>query len=268
LINGENDMTCHARIVCKLSLAAIVVLLFQFAPAQAQFLRFVATSGDDANNCATPNLACRSLQRAHDAASSGSKIVVLDSGEFGIITITKSIAIAATGVHAHLFVISGGTGTTKITIKAGPDDVIDLDGLAMGRAAPEGANSGIDFIGGGKLHVRNCVIRNFGTAGIFVRGAGRKQVFVSDCTIADNKHGIWARAGHNVFLDRVTVEGNLGSGVRSQGSAAVVRISNSTVVDNGRGLNAVGGGTIVSLGNNAIIANDTNGAPTSTASLK
>jgi hypothetical protein len=259
-------MTHYARIFCTLSLAAIVVLLLQLAPALAQNLRFVATFGSDGNNCFNPNPAgaCRTLQRAHDTAAAGNKIVVLDSGDFDNITITKSIAIAAIGVHGSV-----ATGNpTNIIINAGPDDVIDLDGLAMGQNAPAGANNGIDFIGGGKLHVRNCVIRNFGTAGIFVRGAGRKQVFVSDCTIADNKHGIWARAGHSVFLDRVTVEGNLGNGVRSQGSAAVVRISNSTVVDNGRGLNAVSGGKIVSLGNNTIIANDTNGAPTSTASLK
>jgi hypothetical protein len=91
---------------------------------------------------------------------------------------------------------------------------------------------------------------------------------VSDCTIANSKHGIWARSGSNVFLNRVTIDGNEGNGVRSQGSGAKVHISNSMVVNNGKGLAAAHGGEIISLGNNVVLGNSVNGAPTSTDALK
>ncbi|MPZ56725.1 MAG: hypothetical protein GEU91_09570 [Rhizobiales bacterium] len=248
-------------------LGAIVILLLQLAPAQAQFSLFVATSGADADTCFSPATACRTLQRALDAAPAGSKIIVLDSDSFGFVTINKSIAIAATGVHANVF----GSSATQITINAGPNDAVYLEGLAMGRTVLSGANSGIEFNSGGKLHVRNCVIRNFGTAGIDIRGAGSKQVFISDCTIANNRHGILARPGNGnalVFLDRVTVEGNLRDGVRSQGSGATVRLNNSTITHNGTGLARMNGGRLISFGNNAIRDNDTDGAPTATQPLR
>ena len=252
-----------ARALC----GAVFVLLLQLAPALAQEARFVATFGSDANICtlATP---CRTLQRAHDVfpATSGYKIVVLDSGEFFPVTITKSIAIAATGVHANLI------GGTSITINAGPTDVVYLDGLAMGRNEPAGDTSGIRFNSGARLHVRNCAIRNFGTAGIYVQGAGSKRVFISDCTIANNFHGVFVKpagaSSSTVQLDRVTIEGNSGHGIRAVENGAVVRVGNSTITDNNRGLSAGSGGTIISFGNNAIHGNNANGAPTSTVSLK
>ncbi|MPZ55754.1 MAG: hypothetical protein GEU91_04495 [Rhizobiales bacterium] len=248
-------------------LGAVFILCLQIAPAQAQQLRYVATSGSDANDCFSPNVGfvCRSLQRAHDVATPGAKIVVLNSGDFFSVTITKSIAIVATGVHANLY----GDPLTMIIINAGPNDVVYLEGLAMGLNTPTSAGSGIQFNSGGKLHVRNCVIRGFGTAGIDIRGSGSKRVFVSDCTIANNRHGILARGGNAlVFLDRVTIEGNLRDGIRSQGSGATVRINNSTITHNGTGLSSVNGGKLISFGNNAIRDNDTNGAPTATQPLR
>jgi hypothetical protein len=254
--------------IARAVLGAFFVLLLHFAPAQAQLNRYVATFGNDANTCTTQGLACLTLQRAHDVAPAGSKIVVLDSGDFGTVAITQSIAIAATGVHAK---VDNGFGS-KIFINAGPNDVVYLEGLAMGQNAPVAANSGIQFNSGGRLHVRNCVIRNFGTAGIFIRGGGTKRVFISDCTIANNFHGVLVKpagAGSSrVQLDRVRIEGNSGHGIRAVGSGALVRVSNSTIANNSRGLSAANNGKIVSFGNNAIIDNNVNGAPTSTIALK
>jgi len=249
-------------------LGAVFALCLQIAPAQAQLNRYVATFGNDANNCTHQGLACLTLQRAQDVAPPGSKIIVLDSGDFGTVTITKSIAIVATGVHAK---VDNGFGD-KIFINAGPNDVVYLEGLAMGENSPAAAKSGIQFNSGGRLHVRNCTIRNFGTAGILVRGGGAKRVFISDCTIANNLHGVFVRpAGtgrSRVQLDRVRIEGNLGNGIRAVGSGAIVRVSNSTIANNNRGLAALNNGKIVSFGNNAIIDNNVNGAPTSTITLE
>lgn len=249
------------------TLGAVCVLFLQLTPAAAEIAvpKFVATTGDDANNCSSPATACETLQRAHDVAVSGDSIIVLDSGDFEAVTITKSIAIAAVGVDAELF-----TGpTTKIMIDAGPDDVIDIDGLTLRRNAPSGTNSGIEFISGGRLNVRNCTIRNFSKAGIFVGGSGpAKRVVVSDSIIADNQIGIWARRGNRVFLDRVTVVGSVGAGVLSEGGRTRVRIHRSTVTNNGKGLNVLNGGRIISFGTNAIHGNAGGIGPTQTVPLK
>jgi hypothetical protein len=249
-------------------LGAVFVLLLQLAPAAAQFHTYVSASGSDANNCIATTTACRTLQVAHDAAFAGGKVIVLDSGQFNRVIITKSIAIAATGAHGSLF----STTLTKITINAGPDDVIDIDGLALGGSAPTGTNSGIQFNSGARLHVRNCAIRNNGTAGIYVRGGGTKRVFISDCTIANNFHGVFVKpagaGGSRVLLDRVRIEGNSGHGIRAVGSKAIVRVSNSTIANNNRGFSTANGGKIVSFGNNVLIDNTANGAPTSTIALK
>jgi hypothetical protein len=249
---------------------AAFALLLPGASAQAQnFQSFVATTGSNANDCDTSAAPCRTLSTAIGRTNSGGKVFMLDSGDFNGVpaSIDKSISIVAVGADATLF-----TGAlTKITINAGPDDVVYLDGLFLRRDVPTsgGTNEGIEFVRGGRLHVRNCTIRGFGRAGIFVRGPGLKRLFVSNCTVADNSHGIFINGTNNpvqAFLDRVTIEGNVSNGVRSQGSGARVRISNSVVANNGVGLNPVSGGRIISFGNNAVHGNGNNGAPTATVS--
>jgi len=252
----------------RAALGAVFVLLLQLAPAKAQPFQYAATTGSDAGNCGAITTPCRTFQRVHDLVGAGFTIVALDSGDFNAVTITKSIAIVARGVAA-----TGWSGAnTKITINAGANDVIHIDGLRLGRDAPAGDNSGIQFNSGGKLHVRNCVIRGLGTAGIFIRGGGIKRVFISDCTIANNFHGVFVKpagAGSSrVQLDNVRIEGNSGHGIRAVGSKAIVRISNSTIANNNRGLSVANNGRIVSFGNNAIIDNNVNGAPTATIALK
>jgi hypothetical protein len=251
--------------LARAAFGALFVLLLHIAPAQAQAPRFVATTGSDANLCATPATACRTFQRAHDVAAPGDQIVALDADDFQSVVITKSISIVAAGVHATLFAGS----TTKIVINAGADDVVYLDGLAIGRNAITDDNSGIEFNSGARLHVRNSVIRNFSTAGIEIKGGGTKRVFVSDSTIANNTNGVWARGGGTnfVFLDRVTVEGNE-NGVRANGSGARIRLNNSTITGNDRGIVAAGGGRLISFGNNVINHNGIDGEPTNTVALK
>jgi hypothetical protein len=257
----------------RAAVGAALILCLQLVPARAQDARFVAQAGNDANNCGTPGTACRTLQRAHDIANAGDKIIVLDSGNPNTVTnptviITKSIAIVATGVHANL---SMGA-QAKITINGAPNDVVYLEGLALGRNTPTEASTGIVFNSGGRLHVRNCVIRGFGTAGIRIKTSGTSRTYISNCTISNGHHGVLvnpAGATTNlVFLDHVMIEGNSGHGIRAVGSKVVVRIGNSTISDNQRGLSAASNASILSFGNNAIHGNSANGAPTSTVSLK
>ena len=57
---------------------------------------------------------------------------------------------------------------------------------------------------------------------------------------------------------------NNGTGVATTGGAALIIISNATIMSNSLGIN----GNVYSFGNNRIFANGTNGTPTGTLSLQ
>ena len=256
------------RTLLRAVLGAMFICGLHLTPAQAQPFQYVATTGSDAGMCGAITTPCRTFQRMHDLAGAGITIVALDSGDFNAVTITKSIAIVARGVAA-----TGWSGAnTKITVNAGANDVIHIDGLRLGRDMPAGDNSGIEFNSGGQLHVRNCAIRNFSTAGIYIRGSGSSRVVISNCTIADNTHGIWVRppggGSAEVFVDRVTLTGNLGDGIRAQFGGALVRIGSSTITSNQVGLRASAGAQLISFGNNAVHGNTIDGSVTSTVALQ
>jgi hypothetical protein len=256
---------------CALSVA-LWILFPQIALAQLE-RTYVATTGSDANACQSPANACRFLPRALQQTDPHGTIVVLDTGAFAGSgpVITQSVSIVAVGVQAEL----GGSGVnTKITINAGPDDVIYLDGLNIFGLHPEtnGEDYGIRFNSGGRLHVRKSRIRGFRLAGILLEAPGPAEVVISDSTIIDNQFGIRARrlGGSGVLqvlLDRVTVAGNV-VGVRSHQNVTHVRLSDSNVVNNGTGLLSVSNGRLISLGNNVIRGNGTNGAPTHNEALQ
>jgi hypothetical protein len=71
-----------------------------------------------------------------------------------------------------------------------------------------------------------------------------------------------------VHLDRTVVTDNGVAGVRTDGALAVIRLSASTLVNNNTGI-SIGGGTVVSYGNNTIGGNlpGGDGSPSSTSVL-
>src|SRR5262249_19593310 len=108
------------------SLAALgaMLVLFRGTPAQALFGQtFVSNTGSDANSCAFVSQACASFQQAHDQTSAGGKITVLNAGNYGPVTISRSIAIDNEG--------AGEATTVGVTINAGAGDVIGLRGLVF-----------------------------------------------------------------------------------------------------------------------------------------
>lgn len=50
------------------------------------------------------------------------------------------------------------------------------------------------------------------------------------------------------------------------GAGATIRLSNTTITGNTTGINILAGGAVVSFGNNRVINNTTDGAPSSTIS--
>jgi len=248
----------------KLAFAALLALSAPGSAAWAQATRtWVSGVGDDANPCSR-TAPCKTFAGAISKTAAAGQISVLDPGGFGAVTITKSMSIVAEGGEGGVL----ASGTNGIIVNAGPTDVVHLQGLVI-----EGSGSGltgIRFLAGGALHVRDCVIRGFRgpSAGVAieVQAPGPSRIFVSDSLLAANLGGILVSSPGvsqvAAFLDRVRIEGHGGTGVAADGDGAVIRIAHSTVTHNDVGLSAVNGGEIVSFKNNAILGNLVDGKPT------
>jgi hypothetical protein len=146
-------------------------------PLQAQTVRFVSSTGDDAAGC-TIAAPCRTLQRGINRTPAGAELQILDSGAYGnSIDIRKSITITAHGVSATV---------GEITITGDdPNRVVALRGLML-RGTGRPAVSGLTILGSaGSVHVERCEIERFPQRGIFVDNAEVK-LFISDTVVRAN----------------------------------------------------------------------------------
>ena len=240
------------RTQLTLALLATTLACPLFAmPAQAQRARvFVSVNGNDANPC-TGGSPCKTFQHAHDVVLAGGEISVLDTGGYGTIIISKAISIVAVGVEASIATTSG---QTAITIMAGTNDKVSLQGLTLD-AANTGQN-GVEFDTGGALTIKDSVIRNFVGAGVYyIPTAGGSEFLVSDTLVADNKlrgiHVLASGAVVGAAFYRVVVSNNGSDGffIESTGLGGITAtVSESVVANNGGvGFNASGSSTNVSL---------------------
>jgi hypothetical protein len=155
----------------KRTLGVLVTLcLFVAVPSFAQNARsFVATTGNDANNCTRGN-ECRTITRAIAVTNAGGEIVAIDSGGFSPFTLGKSMTISgAPGVVAAV------NGT--VNINTGSSDRVILRNLTVNNQFPSAASiqaltSFADF------YVENCTL----VGSLTVAGPGN-AVTVSDTTV-------------------------------------------------------------------------------------
>lgn len=113
-----------------LTAAVAFVSIPHAALAVGNFSSYVASTGVDGNPC-TRAQPCQSFQRAHDQTIAGGVITVVDPGDYGNVTITKSISIVATGFPTTINPGGGSFATPNISINAGPSDVVLLRGLNL-----------------------------------------------------------------------------------------------------------------------------------------
>jgi hypothetical protein len=173
-----------------------------------------AASGSDSNPC-TRSLPCLTFAAALAQTPAGGEIDVLDPGDFGPVTITKSITIDCTpnlgGVLA--------AGTNGININ-GAGAVVTLRGLDI-----EGSGTGligVNFISGSVLHLERSNVYGFQSgSAIGLRIGGDGTVFVSDTTFSDNGGGLTG--------------GGIVSAPPTNGSVIVNRVQ---AYNNGRGIAA------------------------------
>jgi hypothetical protein len=237
---------------------------------------WVSGLGDDAADCsrATP---CKTFAGALSKTAAGGEISVVDPGQYGNVTITKSITIDGGGVLAAVTV----AGTSAISIVAGDQDVVILRNLELHGLGTFG--SGVSFRNGKLLIVENTAIAGFASSGLLVQrttGAGNMNVIISNSSITGNRtasasNGILTTVGatlvrHSVITRNtgagllamdggvITADSNVlaynGTAVKAGNTGpgqanAMVRVSNNNVYGNLTGFSC-GGGVIASTGDN------------------
>lgn len=150
-----------------------------------------------------------------------------------------------------------------------------------------------------QLFVKDSVIRNNGIAGISVRTSNLGSNFpiatIENCRIEDNANGLAAADNSRVNVRHTTLSGANGTGdglavigvgagssafanvehitvtnfnnatnVGGGAGTAQLNISEAQIANNSRGFLTGAGGQIISFGNNRLMSNSVDGAPTST----
>ncbi len=165
---------------------------------------FVATTGLDTNPCSIA-LPCRGFAAAIGQTSDGGEIIVVDSGGYGAVSITKSVSIISpSGVHAGISVF-GGNG---VTVDA-PGSIVVLRGLSING---QGGAVGVALLQAARVRIEGCVISNLTGTGIQHSATGAELV-VLDTIVRDNGgSGIALVADASVVIDRVRSEHNAAQG--------------------------------------------------------
>lgn len=250
---------------------ALVLALSEASYAQAT-RTWVSGVGNDANPCSR-TAPCKTFAGAFSKTAAHGEINVLDPGGYGAVTITKSMTILSESVDAGIVV----GGTNAIIVAAGATDVVELTGLningLVGTATP--GLIGVKIISGGTVHIRKSLIHEFGVAGnaaiAVLPTSGNVNLFVSDVTMAQNVQGVvggpTGGATTTIVLDRVNITNTAGPAVRANGGATI-RVNNSTLTGNNKGLQQGGTGQIISSGNNMLAGNSIDGTFDSTVPLQ
>jgi hypothetical protein len=225
----------------------------------------VTDPGTCAATVCTRSAPCATFACAIQATNAGGEIDALDSGDFGPVSIGKSVSIVAQGVVAG---VQQAPFLDAIDV-TGSNVTVVLRGLTI-----EGVGAGNDGIvfdpDGGELHIEDCTINGW-SAGILVQSAGSSKLFIKDTIVRNNSFGIdFEPSGPATViasLDNVRIENNSGEGVQALGNATV-SVRNSVAAGNGIGFIAEDSGpgrpavinleSTIASGNGTVV--DANGA--------
>src|ERR1043166_6714381 len=242
-----------SRIVKFLSTAALVVGFSTIVQAQAT-RTWVSGVGDDANPCSR-TAPCKTFAGAISKTAPGGEINVLDPGGFGGVTITKAISIISDHIEAGVLV--SGTNAIIVNVPNATDKVLleglDIEGLGTGL-------NGVKVTGAGKTTIRKCSIRNFSQNGVDLEGTASARVLIEDCLIISNGNATAGTGGgfnmqgaggalNSAFIKNSLLDNNAAFATKVSGGSTLVLIG-STLIGSGTGINATGGASVISYGNN------------------
>jgi hypothetical protein len=141
---------------------------------------WVSGVGDDANPCSR-TAPCKTLAGTISKTAANGEINVTDSGNFGAITITKSITIVSTGIQGTVET-TGGTVAFSVN---NPGVKVTIRGFLIDGT---GATSfGVRVLGGSEVRLEDDDISGFTTAGIeYAPTDASSHLFVENTTVHDN----------------------------------------------------------------------------------
>jgi len=250
------------------------------APAYASLLSYVSSKGANTGNCASPSAPCLTLQYALGQTVAGGQIRAIDAGNFGVISITKSITI--TGVPGAS-ILRGNSGDA-VTISAGVNGIVylrgfEIDGLGV-------ALDGIRVNSAASVTIADCVVRRVTADGIaVVPSSGSTTVIISNTLVSNNGNfgiefvpsspgvvkatvsqttttnngfaGVLVSPGATAMIVDSFAINNSIDGFRASGAGAVMRLARSVATNNGTGVDFLSGSTVRSYGDNKIDGNGT-----------
>jgi hypothetical protein len=186
----------------RLLLAGSALLLVSTA-AQAQ-VRYIASTGNNNNNCASAATPCRTLQKGINTTPAGGELRILDSGDYGNGgLINQTMTISADGAAVML--------SAPLTIDAA-GSAVTLRGLALN--GHHTAVHGIHIANAAAVHIDNCRVEHF--TGVGVRSDGSNtRLFVNDSVSRENGGRGLNMMGQSTRLtvDNSRFENNSGSGI-------------------------------------------------------
>jgi hypothetical protein len=249
---------------------------------------WVSGVGDDANPCSR-TAPCKTWAGAISKTFIGGEIDALDSGAFGVLTITKSVTVNGGSSFAGTLASGSAAGITVNVGGANANDPLQkvvLRNLSIngtGASSTVGTNTGLNGVridAAKAVHIENVRIANFVQNGIdFTPTAtGDASLMLDGVTVSENGgNGLVVGAAAaaqklNVLVRDSTITGSRGTlgtagdtgiGV-SAGTGASVWLTGTTIFDNLIGLktsNAAGGsaGAIHSYCDNAVGGNADDG---------
>lgn len=187
-------------------------------------------------------------------------------------------ALYVTNVKINGFGGAGGGGY-GISFTPGSNATLVVDNVEIIRNGNTGAptNSGGILIQPpagvtATASITHTVIANNSNSGIRIESAAAgavASVALSENVVTNNGIGILLKSPAGlgpvaVNANNQTISQNATAGVKSSGSAATLRVSNSTISGNGIGVSSSSGGIASSYGNNRLNDNTTDGAFTGT----
>jgi len=229
---------------------AMLVLVLQAVPAQAQATRtWVSGVGDDANPCSR-TAPCKTFAGAISKTAVNGEINCLDPAGYGAVTITKAMAIVCQFTEGGVLV---GAGNGINVSDASPDSVLleglDFQGSGVG-------TQGVSVSGGAKVTIRDCIIRGFTQYGVNLVGTAGARVFITRSFISGNAVGGFlvqgsGGAANSGILDSTTIDSNGPSSVKL-GPGASFTVSGSVLTGSANAIDATAGGTVTSYANSVM----------------
>jgi hypothetical protein len=220
------------------------ILFWAAAPVQAAPRTFVSGSGTDVAPCSR-TAPCLTFSFAHGQTDAGGEINCIDAGNFGPLTITKTITIDCAGTLGGINPGAADAITINTASVIARLRNLSLNGTGTGLI-------GVRFLNGAALFVENCVVANF-NGGASGEGIGIKfappagvtgELYVTDSYVTSNGRpsdggGIVVQpagtGAARVQIERTRVQDNtfgiFGNGTGSTGVISV-QIRDSFVVDN------------------------------------